>query len=322
MRSGPVLLLAVCSLLVINCEELLAQASVTIRPISPEESKARRPATAPDGTPYLRMTERARDQNGDGTRALLRVVSPSVCIVSFEATKGDGSEEHQQGTATLVNSDGTFLTAKHVVPPGEYTDETLTVNCPFSKYDFRAKSGGGDLSAHRIRYSTKYDLRLIKVDEVPSDLVSASVSERDPAISSNVTIVGYYPRDTRPYPLVRKLQIEQLDDNGILYTSGSILRGMSGAPLFDNLGRVIGLYSRRRDMDDAGAPNIGEVVGATQISQFLEAAQEFKDPPLVARGEELVDRLMLREGKLDAVLTVYQDAGVCKDTFRTYSYPC
>jgi hypothetical protein len=225
---------------------------------------------------------------------------------------GDGGAVSTEGTAFALagfaNGEAVYATAAHVVACLESADDIE----PFISVP-RTDNLGGPRALHGVRIKqisiadTYCDVALFVVnvnDEPPTAglvVKPLPVSLSEPVVGERCMALGY-PQEvgrhrydlTASRGIVEEVHPSRRDSVGIPYpsfrTNGNYLPSMSGGPIIDTKGHVLGVISRGMDIaDDAHPTSYGAVV-ASIIEHKVDLhtdqgdLHEFSVPDLVARG--------------------------------------
>lgn len=161
------------------------------------------------------------------------------------------SEEHQGHCTGIQVGIQWVLTADHCLPPSAERAD-VTVN--------------GDI-VRVIKRNSNLDLALLEA--ASGDRPIIVIRTKAPQIGEPVTAVGYADaprmRDEGINPLVLRRSIARVGSNGYIYTDGTFIGGMSGGPVVDADGKLIGVI--RQGWDKV---NIGGVIPASAIKKFID----------------------------------------------------
>ncbi|WP_343560738.1 trypsin-like peptidase domain-containing protein [Sphingobacterium sp.] len=164
-----------------------------------------------------------------------RALTASIKMFGIDSVSGQQNSAPFSGV--IVRSDGTILTVAHSTKPGNF----YRVIFPDGKQAV-AKALGRLVVDQQ---SNLPDIAMMKMQgEGPWPFAemgwSSSIAEKQPCFGIS------YP-ETLPFniPFLRAGRIlKKMDDYGFIQSSSIMEPGDSGGPLFDALGRVIGLHSR------------------------------------------------------------------------------
>jgi putative serine protease PepD len=217
---------------------------------------------------------------------LVSRVMPSVVTVQGPTPQG-----LSLGSGFVISSLGYILTNEHVVT--DVPDGAVTVTF----------SDSSTVSGRVVGRDPESDIAVIKVDR-PNLTPVALANSDDVAVGDSVFAIGspLALSGTVTAGIVSALDrtIETQDVGGVaryyaaIQTDAAINRGNSGGPLFDSLGRVIGMNSVIKSMSAASADeggNIG-IAFAIPINQAARIATDIIDsgkPRRTVIGAELGD---------------------------------
>jgi serine protease Do len=169
------------------------------------------------------------------TKAGIKKAYPaSVRMWAFDTVTNQ--QAGSQFSAVVVTSDGYILTAAHVNTPGQ----TYLVNFPSGKTCI-AQGLGKIEFANTPMMPDVAMMRIITPGKWPYAEMgwSSTIKINEPVIS-----ISYPESLNQPLPLVRFGSITNLkNEYGFLQSTCMMEPGDSGGPVFDYLGRVIGLHS-------------------------------------------------------------------------------
>ncbi len=170
----------------------------------------------------------------------------------------------RSGTGFFVGSSGYILTSAHILHPFENP-----------KVTYRAKQGGRvvqrDATASVLHVDIERDLSLIKID-VPAPATIVRLESGRVSTGESVTVIGHPGAGnqildyTMTTGLVSSSQRE-IGGQNYVQTSAAINPGVSGGPMFNGRGNVIGVV-----VAAAEGSNVGFSVPVADVRKFLQAA--------------------------------------------------
>jgi serine protease Do len=158
----------------------------------------------------------------------------SIRMWAFDTLKNQ--QAGPQFSAVVVTADGHILTAAHVNTPGQ----TYMVNFPSGKTCIAQGLGKVEFEKNPMMPDVAM-MRIITPGKWPYAEMgwSSAIKINEPVIS-----ISYPESLSQPLPLVRFGSITNLKNEYGFFESTCMMEpGDSGGPLFDYLGRVIGLHS-------------------------------------------------------------------------------
>jgi serine protease Do len=171
-------------------------------------------------------------------------VERSVVEVHVEQLVAKGTRDREfilissQGSGVLVSADGKVITVSHLVQSAD----TITI-----------RNGSGDrIPARVIASEPAADIALLQLERVPADLTPVMLGNSDEVqIGQQAFIVGA-PYGLRPTVTVGyisgrhhpKSPFGPFHLSDMFLTDASMHQGISGAPLFDMNGKVIGIATQ------------------------------------------------------------------------------
>ena len=180
--------------------------------------------------------------DGQPLRDLFQKTSRSVVVVrtvekTLAAEPGKGLvSAGGLGSGTIISSDGTILTAAHVVQTADKVAVQL--------------QDGRSFLARVVASSPRADVALLKMESPPADLAAARLGNSDSLMTGDqIAVVG------APYGLSYTFTVGHVSGrhrvketiNGIpmefIQTDASINQGNSGGPMFNLSGEVVGVVS-------------------------------------------------------------------------------
>jgi S1-C subfamily serine protease len=203
------------------------------------------------------MTRSIRDA------ALYRRVSPSVVLIVTDKALGSGS---------LLTRDGRIITNWHVVKGAK------DVGVIFKPTHEGAQPSGADVRrAHVLKYDEVSDLALLKVNDVPSNIVPITLGdESDIAVGLDAHAIGHPTGDAWTYTkgVISQFRLHfqwSAEDSAVkhladvIQTQTPINPGNSGGPLFVDSGAMIGVNS----FQESGTQGLNFAVSVEDVKAFL-----------------------------------------------------
>ena len=180
--------------------------------------------------------------DGQQLRDLFQKASRSVVVVrtvekTLSAEPGKGLvSAGGLGSGTIISSDGTILTASHVVQTADKVAVVL--------------QDGRSFMARVVASAPRADVALLKMESPPADLAPARLGNSDSLLTGDqIAVVG------APYGLSYTFTVGHVSGrhraketiSGIpmefIQTDASINQGNSGGPMFNMAGEVVGVVS-------------------------------------------------------------------------------
>jgi S1-C subfamily serine protease len=170
-------------------------------------------------------------------------VLPSVVVILTEERKpsrerpGEEEVENSIGTGFLISNDGLIMTASHVI---EVVDRIIV-----------RFQNGWEEEASVVAASTRADVALIRIENVPQNLQVAEMGDSDQVqIGDRVFVVGspYGIEFTLTAGHISGRRTESMYSSRVtpivqLQTDAAINQGNSGGPMFNMAGQVVGVVS-------------------------------------------------------------------------------
>jgi hypothetical protein len=166
------------------------------------------------------------------SRALSSVFDVTkAAVVKITAT---GYAQTQTGSGVILTSDGYILTIANVIPEDKSPSISITT------------SDKAILPARMINYDRKLDLAILKVES--TGLTTLHLAANPAKIGSEVIGIGY---TETPGERAFVGSVTAVDDQHIFFSS-DLLPGVTGGPLLDATGDVVGLmFGRSNDISTA-----------------------------------------------------------------------
>jgi S1-C subfamily serine protease len=166
------------------------------------------------------------------------IIRPSVVTIRARVPDKDGKPESSLGTGVVIKDDGTILTCLHVVKNATRIRVTFV--------------DGTEAGAKMVAADPENDLALLEPDEVPDDVVPATLgSSMGTRIGDEVVAVG------NPFGITgsasggvisglgRNFKLPRTGDtlNNLIQFDAAVNPGNSGGPLVNRNGEVIGIVT-------------------------------------------------------------------------------
>jgi len=219
-------------------------------------------------------------------------------LFTIEVHSGNDGSRSSLGSGYLVSRDGLVVTNYHVV--GAYVDEP-------QRYSLRAKGAAGERPARLVRIDVVNDLALLRLDGVGAEPLR--IAPADP--SPGAAIVAFGNPEGLGLSLIEGI-FNGYAEKGLvdrMLLSMPLNSGMSGGPILDGRGEVIG--TNVSVMWQSNSLSFG--VPASKLHELLAG------PPLELEPKALRAELQRQLGLLETQTTerllaafaaVPQDAGV------------
>lgn len=192
----------------------------------------------------------------DDKSVLVKNYTDSVVMITSDSGRGTG----------FYIGDGYVITAAHVVA---------------NQADYKIETQENDVfSVEIIEKFTEYDVAVLKLDVIPSYLVSVDMTCQDPEIGTELHSVGN-PQVLEFAHVWGKVSYPRIDDlfdrfKRVFVVDMTIVPGQSGAPLFNDNGKVEGIISSVMiHAINAQAPNIVGYGYGIPSSVICELAGEY-----------------------------------------------
>lgn len=194
----------------------------------------------------LMYTSQAQVVDGGQLQAVVKAVIKKACAASVRIW-GFDTVRHMQNSSqfsgVVVSREGTILTVSHAITPNRtykvlFPDGREVMAVALGRIGFADMQNRPDLGM----------MKIITAGTWPAAEMgwSYSVKENEPCIS-----IAYPETLNQLQPTVRFGKITHtLNEWGFMQSTCKMEPGDSGGPLFDYMGRVIGIHSRIEDSED------------------------------------------------------------------------
>jgi S1-C subfamily serine protease len=149
----------------------------------------------------------------------------------------------QFGTGFIIRKDGYFLTNSHVISDDKGNNPVSSVKVTFLN--------GKTYTAKRIHNDTTIDIALLKLDTVPENIPTMTIASQSEA-GESVMISGHPELNGWSAMFGKISNNDRLSDRGVwhLQTDADFDNGISGGPLVNSRGQVVGIntYMTGEDM--------------------------------------------------------------------------
>lgn len=175
-----------------------------------------------------------------------KAMATSVYIIEYDTLKNrvkDGVDESNGFTGVVVSADGHILTVSHAAMPNEV-------------YQIRFSNGSKHIAVGmgRIGLQDKgkdYDMAMVKIVKPGKWPYAQLAPSTDLQINQPVISIAYPNAFFKQTPNVRFGRITDVDlSDGFIESTAKMEPGDSGGPLFDELGRVVGIHSWIKEKED------------------------------------------------------------------------
>lgn len=162
----------------------------------------------------------------------------SETVVFIEIVGSDGKRK-DHGSGFILGLNGNIITARHVLD--KYVETTDTI-----KIYLRTREGVGYKARKMLCTETNLDMCLLYINsqslEAANIKNSADLLCAFPKATDSITAAGYPIGDDNPLTVIPGAVIQGgLGTLGKIQMSNAVLPGMSGGPVFDVNGRVLGI---------------------------------------------------------------------------------
>ena len=168
-----------------------------------------------------------------------KAMATSVYIIEWDTLKNkvqEGVDEANGFTGVIVSAEGHILTASHAAMP----DQVYMVSFPDG-----SKHVAVGLGRIGLQDKTKdYDMAMVKILKPGKWVFAKMAPSRELKVNQPVISISYPGAFFKQTPNVRFGRISDIDlSDGFIESSAKMEPGESGGPLFDVLGRVVGVHS-------------------------------------------------------------------------------
>lgn len=205
-------------------------------------------------------------------------------VVSIDSTVGDGA---LHGTGVVVGTDGTIVTASHVVKDYESAAEASMVFVRFNK--------GDEVKATIVAIDQWNDLAVLRIDPTEVDgLVAAPIVENSNTtmVGAEVAAIGNPFGHEWSWSPGHVTQVHQMVDSQInsgwqvpdaIQFDAAINPGNSGGPLFNARGEVLGIVQQIAGTSKTSS-GVAFAIPATIMQRTLLLAKTHRDIPYAWTG--------------------------------------
>ncbi|MNJ87339.1 putative periplasmic serine endoprotease DegP-like precursor [compost metagenome] len=168
-----------------------------------------------------------------------KAMATSVYIIEWDTLQNkvqEGIDEAGGFSGVIVSAEGHILTASHAAMP----DQVYMVS--FTDGSKRVAVGLGRIG---LQDKTKdYDMAMVKILKPGKWVYAKMAPSRELKLNQPVVSISYPGAFFKQTPNVRFGRISDVDlSDGFIESSAKMEPGDSGGPLFDLLGRVVGIHS-------------------------------------------------------------------------------
>ena len=168
-----------------------------------------------------------------------KAMATSVYIIEWDTLKNqvqEGIDEAGGFSGVVVSAEGHILTASHAAMP----DQVYMVSFPDGSK--RVAVGLGRIGLQDK--TTDYDMAMVKILKPGKWSFAKMAPSRELKLNQPVISISYPGAFFKQTPNVRFGRISDVDlSDGFIESSAKMEPGDSGGPLFDVLGRVVGVHS-------------------------------------------------------------------------------
>lgn len=173
-------------------------------------------------------------------------MATSVYIIEWDTVKHtvkDGIEEANGFTGVVVSAEGHILTVAHAAMP----DQIYQISFPDGKKHIAVGLGKIGIEDN----GTDYDMAMIKIMKPGKWPFAKMAPSSELKLNQPVISISYPGSFYKQTPNVRFGRIADVDlTDGFIESSAKMEPGDSGGPLFDVLGRVVGVHSWIKENED------------------------------------------------------------------------
>ncbi|SDK65619.1 serine protease Do [Pedobacter sp. ok626] len=175
-----------------------------------------------------------------------KAMATSVYMIEYDTLKNavqDGIAEESGFTGVLVSEAGHILTASHAAMPNQV-------------YQIRFPDGSRHIAVGlgRIGIQDKgmdFDMAMVKIIKPGKWPFALMAPAKELRINQPVISISYPGAFFKQMPNVRYGRISDIDlSDGFIESSAKMEPGDSGGPLFDELGRVVGVHSWIKEKEE------------------------------------------------------------------------
>lgn len=197
---------------------------------------------------------------------LLKEYRAGLVKIKTSFMNDDGETfEDKYGTGFFISDQGHIITAEHVVSPREHCDP----NCRVKSITILVGENHDELKATVYKTTNDWDFIVLKVPNkaqpYPTLPTMTSSDEGKLVIGDAVIALGFpkgFDATVTPISIVTSPNAMVAGVNTLnVQTSLNLASGMSGGPVFDSTGKVVGIsVETHREI-----PNVGYVLGLTNV---------------------------------------------------------
>ncbi|WP_081925635.1 serine protease [Bosea sp. UNC402CLCol] len=231
-------------------------------------------------------------------------------VVYIEIKDQDGKKK-DHGSGFLIGADGYIVTARHVLNLFDETKDRISVS-------LKTREGSGYTARKIDCTSPMLDLCLLYIssDSVRSAGISRSVSLScvAPRAEQGITAAGYPIGNSNPLVMFPGIVSNRgLGELGKIIMSNNIVPGMSGGPIFDENGTVIGVIWGKDS--NLGLPMFTPLSHGFALFGMASIACPILAEKAKTDGEEAA----VKQSGLDIAKSLEKAAGVNADDIRKSS---
>ncbi|EDM36505.1 probable serine protease DO-like protein [Pedobacter sp. BAL39] len=207
-----------------------------------------------------------------------KAMATSVYIIEWDTLAHkvqDGVDEANGFTGVVVSAEGHILTASHAAMPNQ------VYQISFPDGNKHIAVGVGRIGIQDK--NTDYDMAMVKILKPGSWPFAEMAASTELQLNQPVVSISYPGAFFKRTPNVRFGRISDIDlTDGFIESSAKMEPGDSGGPLFDVLGRVVGVHSWIKEAEDQNYD-----VPADHFLKYWTALNQAKDYTVFPAADEV-----------------------------------